>query len=253
VPQGHWAEEGTYKVVDAEIIMGCYRNPLLYCPDKVVNKAMLAVCLLRSLYGGDYTPPPTTGGIFTDVDVNRWYAPWVEQLYEEVIAEGCKGNPQIHMSFCAYGEVFTESNPPQWTSKVLFMSKSRMLPSSIGMAITALFLICTILAPIAYADQVTLEWDPVMHPDLAGYMIYYGTSSGDYDVSLDVGNWTSCTIAGLEVGKTYYFAVTANSTEGEESDFSNEVSWFIRKGSIEFTFTMSGEESGLHKQTATDF
>jgi hypothetical protein len=41
---------------------------------------------------------------------------------------------------------------------------------------------------------------------------------------LDVGNYTSCTIADLDENETYYFAVTAYSTEGEESDFSNEVS-----------------------------
>jgi hypothetical protein len=56
-------------------------------------------------------------------------------------------------------------------------------------------------------------------------MIYYGTSSRDYDVSLDVGNWTSTTIAGFYDSETYYFDVTAYSIYGEESDFSNEVSW----------------------------
>jgi len=56
-------------------------------------------------------------------------------------------------------------------------------------------------------------------------MVYYGTSSGDYDVSLDVGNWTSVTIAGLDGSETYYFAATAYSIYGEESDFSNEVQW----------------------------
>ena len=76
----------------------------------------------------------------------------------------------------------------------------------------------------SHAAQVTLEWDAVNHPLLGGYMVYYGTYSGDYDVSLDVGNWTSCTIADLEENETYYFSVTAYSTEGEESDFSNEVS-----------------------------
>lgn len=77
----------------------------------------------------------------------------------------------------------------------------------------------------AYPAQTTLMWDPVIHPDIAGYIIYYGTSSGDYDVSLDVGNWTSITIAGLDGSETYYFAATAYSIYGEESDFSNEVSW----------------------------
>jgi hypothetical protein len=76
---------------------------------------------------------------------------------------------------------------------------------------------------IVHAGQTTLEWDPVTHPDLAGYMVYYGTYRGDYDESVDVGNWTSVTIEGLEEDVTYYFSVTAYSANGEESEYSNEV------------------------------
>ena len=54
-------------------------------------------------------------------------------------------------------------------------------------------------------------------------MVYYGTSSEDYDDSVDVGNWTSVTFAELEEDETYYFAVTAYSVYGEESEYSNEV------------------------------
>ena len=89
----------------------------------------------------------------------------------------------------------------------------------------ALLIILPLSPKSAYPAQTTLVWDPVIHPDVAGYMVYYGTSSGDYDVSLDVGNWTSVTIAGLDDSTTYYFASTAYSTYGEESDFSNEVQW----------------------------
>ena len=54
-------------------------------------------------------------------------------------------------------------------------------------------------------------------------MVYYGTYSGEYDDSVDVGNWTSVTFAELEEDETYYFAVTAYSVYGEESEYSNEV------------------------------
>ena len=89
----------------------------------------------------------------------------------------------------------------------------------------ALLIILPLSPKSAYPAQTTLVWDQVIHPDVAGYMVYYGTSSGDYDVSLDVGNWTSVTIAGLDGSETYYFAATAYSAYGEESDFSNEVQW----------------------------
>lgn len=76
---------------------------------------------------------------------------------------------------------------------------------------------------IALTAQVTLEWDSNTEPGLAGYKIYYGTSSGSYDAVVDVGNWTSCTIASLEEGKTYFFAATAYDLTGNESNFSEEV------------------------------
>ena len=79
--------------------------------------------------------------------------------------------------------------------------------------------------------QITLTWDASMDPDLDGYKVYYGTAKRDYDVSMDVGNWTSCTIASLEHGETYYFAVTAYNIEGSESGYSNEVSIKIGSGS----------------------
>jgi fibronectin type 3 domain-containing protein len=104
------------------------------------------------------------------------------------------------------------------------LSLSR-LSRSILICLTALLIVSISFPKIIYAAQVTLEWEAVIHPLLEGYRVYYGTSSGDYDVSLDIGNWTSCTIADLEDDGTYYFAVTAYSTEGEESDFSNEVIW----------------------------
>jgi VCBS repeat-containing protein len=74
---------------------------------------------------------------------------------------------------------------------------------------------------------VTLAWNPNTEPDLKGYKIYYGMASGDYDVTVDVGKWTSCTIDGLEEGETYYFAATAYDSQDRESDFSEEVPYTI--------------------------
>ncbi len=69
--------------------------------------------------------------------------------------------------------------------------------------------------------QVVLQWDPSSGP-VAGYRIYYGTSSRVYDSSLDVGNTTTCTVSNLQDGPSYYFAATAVGTSGEESDYSVE-------------------------------
>jgi hypothetical protein len=78
----------------------------------------------------------------------------------------------------------------------------------------------------APSPSVTLAWDPsVPATDVAGYTIYWGTSSGAYGQWKDVGLATTGTITNLPAGATYYFAITAYSPEGLESDYSSEVVW----------------------------
>ena len=76
-----------------------------------------------------------------------------------------------------------------------------------------------------------MAWDPPATnadgsplTDLGGYKLYYGTASGIYDHSVDVGNVTIYTLTGLKQGQIYYLAVTAYNTSNSESDYSNEVS-----------------------------
>ena len=113
----------------------------------------------------------------------------------------------------------------------------------------ALLLVFFCSVRIVNAGRITLEWDPVPHPDLAGYMVYYGTFSDDYDESVDVGNWTSVTIEGLEEDVTYYFSVTAYSVYGEESEYSNEV---CNNSAICDTASSSGGGGGCFIASAAD-
>ena len=75
----------------------------------------------------------------------------------------------------------------------------------------------------ALAGSISLAWDPVGDPRLAGYKVYYGTSSRNYTGQVDVGNATTRTVTGLTDGAKYYFAVTAYDGSRIESGFSNEV------------------------------
>ena len=90
--------------------------------------------------------------------------------------------------------------------------------------VLALLVLCA-LAPQAFAASTTLQWDPNSEPDLSGYTIHYGsTVSRAYATHLDVGKTVvSQSITGLADGTTYYFAVTARDTFGNESGYSNEV------------------------------
>jgi hypothetical protein len=55
----------------------------------------------------------------------------------------------------------------------------------------------------------TLAWDADTAPDIAGYRLYCGTSSGVYTQTIEVGNTTATLVSNLTEGKTHFFTVTA--------------------------------------------
>jgi len=79
----------------------------------------------------------------------------------------------------------------------------------------------------AYASEVSLIWDPVIHPELGGYKMFHRKQSQTYDYTspIWVGTETTCTVDKLENQTTYCFVVRAFDTSGNESDDSNEVCW----------------------------
>ena len=88
-------------------------------------------------------------------------------------------------------------------------------------------IIIGLIASNAMAAQATLAWDPNTESDLAGYRVHYGTASGSYTVHTDVHNVTTYTVTGLTAGQTYYFAATAYDASGNESGYSNPVSYAV--------------------------
>ena len=76
---------------------------------------------------------------------------------------------------------------------------------------------------------VTLQWDPNTEPELAGYKVYYGTTSGIYEKSIDVGDTTLYTVKGLAFETTYFFSATAYNIYGCESEFADEITFTTPK------------------------
>jgi hypothetical protein len=76
---------------------------------------------------------------------------------------------------------------------------------------------------------IKLAWDPNTESDLAGYRVYYGTSSGTYGSLIDVGmgilsdGAVTYSLTNLTKGQSYCIAVTAYNTSYYQSGFSNEV------------------------------
>ncbi|TKB85566.1 MAG: fibronectin type III domain-containing protein [Nitrospira sp.] len=74
--------------------------------------------------------------------------------------------------------------------------------------------------------SLTFQWDPVSVSDLAGYRIYRSTTAGIYGSPIATlsASTTTYQITNLTKGVTYFFAVSAYDTSGNESPLSNEQS-----------------------------
>ncbi len=72
--------------------------------------------------------------------------------------------------------------------------------------------------------QVTLAWDPVKHPKLAGYYVAWGTNSRVYFATNTCpASQPTGTITNLTNNIVYYFAVAAFASNGLTSRYSNEI------------------------------
>ena len=89
---------------------------------------------------------------------------------------------------------------------------------------------------LANGAQANFSWLPNTEANLAGYKIHYGTSSGNYTTVIDAGlpdpvdSRVHATVDNLTEGNTYYFAAMAYDSNGNESDFSQEVSYTVFSG-----------------------
>jgi hypothetical protein len=87
-----------------------------------------------------------------------------------------------------------------------------------------IFLFFCLFPPSALAGEVTLAWDPPS-TEYGGFILAYGTSSGSYSNTQDVGTQATYTVTSLNPGQTYYFSVKAyNAARDTESPYSNQVS-----------------------------
>ena len=79
-------------------------------------------------------------------------------------------------------------------------------------------------AVAAGAQQLTLAWDASPCACAAGYRLYYGTNTRSYQFVTNTSLALTQSVV-LPHGGRWFFAATVVSTNGLESDFSNEVSW----------------------------
>lgn len=110
---------------------------------------------------------------------------------------------------------------------------------------TRLLVLVSLLVSLLLAStgmSATLLWDPhPQHPILAGFRIYQGTNSRQYDKVYEVHRDRNFGFAtGLASNTMYYFAVTAYDQEGLESGYSAEVTFDTAGAYTNYTNTIPG-------------
>ncbi|NIM96226.1 MAG: hypothetical protein GTO18_21215 [Anaerolineales bacterium] len=94
VPLWEWYAKWTDGLWRDGYTAGCGLDPLAYCPMREHTMAEGSVFFLRMMYGYDFSPPEPTG-IFSDVPLDAWYAPWVEEAYRSQILIPCQEMPDL--------------------------------------------------------------------------------------------------------------------------------------------------------------
>ena len=91
VPATHWAWPYVEALFENGVTTGCDATPN-FCVGTQVNRAEMAVFLVRALHGASFTPPAPTG-VFADVPPTYWAAGYIEQLYRDGVTTGCAASP----------------------------------------------------------------------------------------------------------------------------------------------------------------
>ena len=137
VPQSNLFHGDVEKVFRAAITAGCGGGN--YCPSTVVNRAQMAVFLLKAEHGSGYVPP-ACAGLFGDVPCPSQYANWIERLSNEGITAGCGGG-----NYCPSASVTR-------AQMAVFLLKTQQGPSYAPPGCTGIF--GDVACPSQYANWV---------------------------------------------------------------------------------------------------
>ena len=153
----------------------------------------------------------------------------------------------------------------------MFKKNLSKYPRRVCIWIVTLVAAAILISPTssACAADITLAWTGNAEPDLAGYYIYYknGTSGAPYNgTGVHEGNSPiripledfsdpsnpEFTLHGLSDTQRTYIVLTAYSTEGNESGYSNEVSYRPSIASVLSSLSISGSNS-VRENNSTSF
>ena len=108
-----------------------------------------------------------------------------------------------------------------------------------GLLTVFLLALIGIGAAESFAGSLSISWAPIQDSRLKGYKIKYGTASGIYSQSLDVGNVTSSIVSNLTEGTQYYLVVVGYDTNKAEGQPSPEASGVVLASSATTTTSVT--------------
>ena len=83
--------------------------------------------------------------------------------------------------------------------------------------------LAVLLGSTSAVHAATATWNANPETDIAGYILSYGTQTGVYTTSVNVGKVTTYQVTTLTPGQIYYFVLQAYDTAGLTSVDSAEV------------------------------
>jgi hypothetical protein len=92
VPYSRWSWRYVEAVENARISTGCGSGQ--FCPAQQVDRAAMAVFLVRGEHGGTFVPPAATGTVFADVPASHPQAAYIEQVFRDGLTTGCATSPR---------------------------------------------------------------------------------------------------------------------------------------------------------------
>ena len=115
--------------------------------------------------------------------------------------------------------------------------------------LAALALLPAFCFPAQALQSVVLAWNPDPDRTVAGYIVSYGTNSGNYDNQTNAGANTSIEVSSLVEGQTNYFVVAAYNGLGTPGVPSPQIAYVVpggstasQTGSLQVTLNLAGAQ-----------